>query len=406
MAGLRRDRAVANPEVSDRDYTECIEEFVKNSALHHVLGPRLATALHTVTPNMVVRLCPLIESLIRKGAKNGVIYPTRFEACLRATCPEIPKEYNAAVYIHKATEHLRHTLAMLREMKREEQPCNSHAKRSKTGAFRRSCNSADMIIIKGLLGKMCDDSPSVDTPAPTPLVDDHRIQVPKLSLPSATDLDEEGYPLIFKQSASIMAMISNRSAGSNFSDRPPSMASTAAYDEEGFPILGCPETPVQGIGGDDAHEDEEENDEEDDNVLDPKPKRRKENVIGAKQKGKAQGKDKGKAKTHVEASCAQATPPRKATKVGLEVSPDKIDFLCRPCMSGPTKEDNPRCELVAFETMEDGSKHKVCIWTSRVKNYGKNLPTDMKKIYDAIKQGGMTKQMCLAMKDSFKKHEQ
>eukprot|EP00959_Pyramimonas_sp_CCMP1952_P400163 8384302-Pyramimonas_sp.AAC.1 len=257
MAGLKRDRAVANPEVSDRDYTECIEEFVKNTALHHLLGPRLATALHTVSPNMVVRLCPLIEALIKRGAKNGVIYPVRFEACLRATCPQFPKEYNAAAFIHKATEHLRHSLAMLREMKREEKPGAAASKRSKTGAFRRNCTSADVLIIKGLLEKMSDDSVAEDPPVP-PLLDDggaqeagghHGVHIPTLQLPSASDVDEDGYPTIFKKSASILALISNRSAESNLSGPAPSLASTAVYDEHGFPSFVSLRTPVRQTSG-------------------------------------------------------------------------------------------------------------------------------------------------------------
>ena len=43
----------------------------------------------------------------------------------------------------------------------------------------------------------------------------------------------------------------------------------------------------------------------------------------------------------------------------------------------------------------------MCIWTARVKIYGPSLERDMRKVYDKIKEGNMTKAMCLEMRDSF-----
>jgi len=275
MAASRRMRSVANPSVSDRDYSESIASFVGKERLNDVLGPTLASAMHHVTPTMVVRASRLIESLLRKGLSNGVIYPTRFEAALRMHCRDLPVEFNPDVYAHRATEHVRHLFAMLREFHREGK--DPRSTRSKTSSFKRACTSSDNVIVKSLVDLMTDDNfasqpcessqflqhaglaesltddtrfdveklyvvPRLQLPAALPLP--AVLQLPALKLPAASDLDDHGYPKIFT-AVTKCNMLSGRSASSMhtsvsaLTDRSnASIASTVMYDSDNSPVTG------------------------------------------------------------------------------------------------------------------------------------------------------------------------
>ena len=424
MASSRRERALANPDVKDADYIESINRLCHGSTICDVLGPTLASGMHQITPNMIVRLSPMLEHLIKKGIRNGVVYPNRLDFALKASCTTLPKQLNPTVYFHNVTEHIRHALAVLRDLKREDTAGpRSGQKRSKVGSFRRACGMADTIIIKTLLDSMeVDPSPS-PPPESSPLssprgsgdAKEKKIGVPIVDLPKATDLDENGYPLIFLKSSSILSklQLSGRSADSRASSvgwgSVASLPSTTYYDEEGLPRLDDPRPDGEGPceSASEQVSKSGSNGSESDCVLDPAPKRRKAAAIAGKKKDKATVLPKAKAKAAPKRTPQKVRVEPKATPVKAKAAAKKaegtnVGILCRPSMAGPTAEKDSRCELTAQEFQTDGSLKRVCVWSAKVRLWGPSLASDMRKMRAAIDGGGMTKQQCLDMRDRMK----
>ena len=101
----KRVRQCANPAVGEADYIECIRSYADKKTVHELLGP-LVDEFHRLTPDAVIRSARLLELLIQKGIANGVIYSTRFECAVRATC-ECPPTRSMDARSAEVTDHIR-----------------------------------------------------------------------------------------------------------------------------------------------------------------------------------------------------------------------------------------------------------------------------------------------------------
>ena len=180
-----RERARANPAVTEFEYVTVMGRISKGDDWLRMLGPNLIKAFHEVTPGMIASLSAWIGALIDAGCTNGVIWPARFESALRRRTHAIVA-VDKERFISQATTHMQKCLQLVREYAHEE--VTPSLKRLKTGSFRKKYNSSDIIVVGALARQI------KVTSMPKPLVP----YVPKLELPELGEL-MRGRPLIFKQ---------------------------------------------------------------------------------------------------------------------------------------------------------------------------------------------------------------
>ena len=78
----RRQRAVANPSVSDGQYERCLRD-ASGDDVWSLLTVGSPTKLHLVKPVHVIRLAKLCDLLVGVGLTNLVFYPAKMELAIR-----------------------------------------------------------------------------------------------------------------------------------------------------------------------------------------------------------------------------------------------------------------------------------------------------------------------------------
>jgi hypothetical protein len=369
-----------------------------------------------VQPHHVIRISALILSLVDKGCRNGVILPSRFELAVRHHATGLPTGSNADVWVIKVTDHVRLCFGMLREFLFEQNADQVDRRRSKTSPFKRACTSSDTLFVNSIVSRMTMDLPApsttslADSPssgtgsckasqaspafAPTSLP---KFTAPILHLPDADELDEKGIPLIFAKGRDVMDMLSARSNTSVAT----SVAETELYDTDGFPILDGQQHDENKRSPDGS--DDKEDDEDEIQILDPKPKRRKQ--ASAKPKGKAKASPKGKPPLAPAPSTPRATPKKAASPAASSKNSSKPPtdvVLLKPRVTGPTKESNSRSQLTAVQTAPDGSLRKVHVFTKFKNTWGKLVHAHVLQVSQAILEGSITKDDALAMREKLR----
>ena len=79
----RRQRATSNQCVTDAHYLQVLQVSCLKTSLADLLGPNLADAQHKVTPTSMSRVASLLNGLVEKGLRNGVILPSRMECAVK-----------------------------------------------------------------------------------------------------------------------------------------------------------------------------------------------------------------------------------------------------------------------------------------------------------------------------------
>ena len=119
---MKRPREVANLDVDLGDYKSVLKSYAPSGSLSDKLG-LLVQHLHHVTPSSVTRASPLLDALLKAGIRNGVVNPSRMEAAVHRFLGDesgAPPGIHSKVYAHDVTEHVRLNLAMLRQIKIDE----------------------------------------------------------------------------------------------------------------------------------------------------------------------------------------------------------------------------------------------------------------------------------------------
>ena len=243
------------------------------------------------------------------------------------------------------------------------------------------------------------------------------ITTPPPRIPSASEVDARGIPLIFRTSIkTLMAQSSPAPSPRSMTARSMSQdtVATALYDEHeldgtaptidstGFPVFGlrasadCVEqsdlashcaadqfdlashcasadcVPKSGIasrGSDLKSSTDDDEDASEDAILDPRPCARKARVFASRNADKAVKKrPAAKASPSKKTKKAAAPPSKKA-----DTDPDMNEVLSRPRISGPTNEPTPRTELVAFYKNVDGKDRRLHVFTLNGKSSGPML---------------------------------
>ena len=123
----KRRRSLANPAVTDVHYHECVRDFCKRETIIDQLGSALPHELYRITPGAIMRVAPLLLSLVAAGCKNGVIFPSRFETAVRRSLTgskHVPARRSAELYANQVTEHVRVCFALIRGLFTEEEDCH------------------------------------------------------------------------------------------------------------------------------------------------------------------------------------------------------------------------------------------------------------------------------------------
>ena len=148
----KRARQCANPNVRESDYVEAIKDFVGKHEISELLGP-LSNKLHKLTPHAVVRASKLLELLVDRGVGNGVLYSTRFECAVKATCMA-PRGRDVDAWSAEVTDHLRLCFGMVRQIILDNETRCGVQRSRKSSAFKRQCSGTDLVVIHSLMQKL------------------------------------------------------------------------------------------------------------------------------------------------------------------------------------------------------------------------------------------------------------
>ena len=158
-AMLKRVRQCANPAVREADYIQCIQGYVGRKALEEMLGP-LVSDFHRLAPSSVIRCSRLLEMLIQKGVRNGVIFTSRVECAIKAVGIS-PASKSADLWAVEITEHVRLCFAMVRQMKLDEETIHGKSRSRKSAAFLKQCGAADLVVLGSLVDQIVLSSADV-----------------------------------------------------------------------------------------------------------------------------------------------------------------------------------------------------------------------------------------------------
>jgi len=372
--------------------------------LEGLIGP-LAKDFSRITPAAGVRVSQFLESLIEKGLKNGVLFTSRMELAIKATA-SVPKGKNADLWATEVTEHIRLAFAMLRQMILDEDPA---VKSRKSASFKRSCGSADVMVLSAVKDKMVLSA--VEGKVSDGVVCSERQDLMVLSAVDDKTFSEiaatdEMTKLrdVFKRGDATLASLG--ALVDSDDDEISEVASTVLYsesvfDKDGFPTMSAKPSPMgsrassvaslTSIGKKSVAEDVcgaaiNADDSDDGEPVDPCSRRRKQAILGK--------------------SKASSTPP-----------PRKIECVTTPvkskgCVVDCKKADGPlhraklaitkcgRYEVTAYTI--DGNV-RVHITTVLDRVYGPSAGKDMKILVNKINKDNLDKASCIKLKEGLQR---
>ena len=211
---------------------------------------------------------------------------------------------------------------------------------------------------------------------------------------ACVDVDDDGYPVIFRQhlasygknSAPSEDMLSTchselsmcNSDTTQLYDEPPD---EPVFDDHGFPVFDAGAAVDAGAA---AFVEKTPPSMPAAPIVDPRPRARKQQTLTKR-------------------TCAKAKGPVKQTSTKGQDSSvgetKRVDSLWDPRLSGPTKEPNPRCEVVAKQLV-CGRPKRVHVFTLTKNGFGDAYHDVAKRVYEAIKKGGVDKQAAIQMREA------
>ena len=232
----KKARSKPNADVTVQDYKSSLAVWLLAPPIKNFedrLGPTWIADARQVSPHSMTRLSPLILDLINCGCPL-VINGSRFEQAVSQSIGEhshvfASKGADLELLPNRLTNHVMAHLCMLRNILSEDEGAMSSSGRryQKTGGFRRLCTANQWVMLQ-------------------PLFAAGRHEVAPQAVPGAVDtmesieLDEHGWPTIFSKVVGEQESPEQRECNLAFPSvvaETASLAETALYDEDGFPVV-------------------------------------------------------------------------------------------------------------------------------------------------------------------------
>ena len=418
--GRQRLRAAASPIVGLDGYLRVLTTWFKK---HHgktfedLLGPVLVKEQRSVSAGHIVRISSLLQLLVDEGCVNASIYPSKFEMAVKQKletdrmCTE--KRSGIDIFCHDVTTHVRLVFGTLRIIKKEDHVDDCRGRRHpKTGALRRAASFTEWCIVQELLNKVelssegssvsprpaCQSEPRQSSPSsvskrslsslsvskcslvPSPaspcsqvecadadfsifrtFLD--KINVEEESLPGEDTANEEEKEKAEKNKEK------EKTKGCAYDENDQDhveKAESLCFDEDGFPL-------VEGHVP----------------IVCPRPRERREQTLASRRSQRPE--------------VSLSTPSKKPRRPSPEASggkpthdPDGVLTSIR--ISGPTKEKNPRTQVLA----SCGSNNRVFVCSLFKNTWGDDFDEAARMIAAEIEANGWTKAQALQYREQLR----
>ena len=394
----KRQRSVSNLNVGVREYLSALMSWRSQhsgQSYQQLLGPTRCREIRQVTPHSLSRCYGLLIALVDIGVHNGVLLPSKFEIALKESSFRDPSALSAspnnATIITDITDHIRVNFGMVRQLAFEDDEMPCRRRYCKTGVLRRMATASELVLINNLIRKMnFDENATVSDggevrESPRHMSSSEELLVTERIYPVAggVSVDDEGFPIVFSKFYSVgvapagtptAAPAATVLALADFPTAVPAKSNVAASSSSTrVPIPIDFDSPVC-----------------------PNPRLRKQLALSNRSPGPGRQEANFTPEKNNSRNANSGSMPDGCTP---EKNNESTAPLKNARYTGPTKEKNPRVQLLA----STDSIKRLFVFTLTEKSFGHGAEECVKKVVAAINDRGITKREALQMRDEFKK---
>ena len=394
----KRQRSVSNLNVGVREYLSALMSWRSQhsgQSYQQLLGPTWCREIRQVTPHSLSRCYGLLNALVEVGVHNGVLFPSKFEIALKESIVRDPSALSAssnhATIITDITDHIRVNFGMVRQLAFEDDEMPCRRRYCKTGVLRRMATASELVLINNLIRKMnFDENATVSDggevrESPRHMSSSEELLVTERIIPVAgrVSVDDEGFPIVFSKFYSVgvapagtptAAPAATVLAVADLPTAVPAKSNVAASSSSTrVPIPIDVDSPVC-----------------------PNPRIRKQLALSNRSPGPGRQEANFTPEKNNSRNANSGSMPDGCTP---EKNNESTAPLKNARYTGPTKEKNPRVQLLA----STDSIKRLFVFTLTEKSFGHGAEECVKKVVAAINDRGITKREALQIRDEFKK---
>ena len=407
----KRQRSVSNLNVGVREYLSALMSWRSQhsgQSYQQLLGPTWCREIRQVTPHSLSRCYGLLNALVEVGVHNGVLFPSKFEVALKESIVRDPSALSAssnhATIITDISDHIRVNFGMVRQLAFEDDEMPCRRRYCKTGVLRRMATASELVLINNLIRKMnFDENATVSDggevrESPRHMSSSEELLVTERIFPVAgrVSVDDEGFPIVFSKfysvgvapagtptaapAATVLAVADLPTAVPAKSDVSVSLTTVpaksnvaASSSSTRVPIPIDVDAPVC-----------------------PNPRIRKQLALSNRSPGPGRQEANFTPEKNNSRNANSGSMPDGCTP---EKNNESTAPLKNARYTGPTKEKNPRVQLLA----STDSIKRLFVFTLTEKSFGHGAEECVKKVVAAINDRGITKREALQIRDEFTK---